>query len=144
MIMLVKLLLFAKLNKQNTFLDIKEELNKLTKEEHKLKLEEIELQQKLKTVNASISEYKAQIHQWKAKVILLLTYCKHFTYLASFQISQLKLHDIPEESLKELQTYSADDLAHSNKSQQVQNELYAAEEQLKTAKPNLKVVEVRN
>lgn len=53
------------------------------------------------------------------------------------------MHNIPEETTEGLKTYSEEDLCNDTELQRIQNELHVAEAQLKEAKPNLKIIEVK-
>lgn len=63
---------------QNAYVDIKKEVVELTKRAHKLESDKIELDETLKTFNNAINDCKAQIHQWKAKVIVCSVYFHFF------------------------------------------------------------------
>lgn len=55
-------------------------MSQLAKQEHKLKSDEIEVEEKLKNFASAIIECKSHIHQWKAKVKLLVFFANIFFY----------------------------------------------------------------
>lgn len=71
---------------QNDYADIKKAVAQLTKKAHKLESDKIEFDETLKTFNSAINDCKAQIHQWKAKVIVYSGFfvCFNYTFYLNF------------------------------------------------------------
>lgn len=102
---------------------MKKEVAELTKQENKLKSEKVDIDQKLKTIDGKINDFKGSIHSLEVK------------------ISHLKLQDIPDETAVELKKYTDDEIEDTNVAE-IEKELEAAETHLRIAKPNLNAIEV--
>ncbi|KAJ8970615.1 hypothetical protein NQ314_001150 [Rhamnusium bicolor] len=98
------------------------EVAELTKEENKLKSDKVDVDEKVKTCEHKLNEYKGAIHQLEVKM------------------TRLKLQDIPNESIEELKKFTHEELEQRN-IESVEKELQAAESHLKAAKPNLNAIQ---
>lgn len=107
------------------YTDIKKEVAELTKKENKLKSEKVDVDQKLKTLDGKINDYKGSIHSFEVKI-------KH-----------LKLQEIPDEAVTELKRYTREEIEEANVAE-IEKELETAETHLRVAKPNLNAIEVSN
>ncbi|KAK4886823.1 hypothetical protein RN001_003094 [Aquatica leii] len=103
-------------------LEFKEIVSKLSKKENQVKSDKIEVDQKCKVFDKSINEHKGQIHGFRSG------------------LAQLKLQDVPDQAPEELKTFTAEELKQKD-IQNLQRQLNFNEEQLRSAKPNLKAID---
>lgn len=97
-------------------LDIKKKIDKLKKEENKMKMEKVELDEKVKKIVGATRDIESNIARWKSK------------------IGQLTLQEIPDKELSPLTELSEEEL-RSKDTQHLELELHALEERLKASKP---------
>jgi structural maintenance of chromosome 4 len=108
-------------NEEGKYAELKQEVTALTGEEKKLLLKKVDVDQTFKTINEKLNECKATIHQWHAK------------------LTQLTLHEIPEEQ-EELKKFEPEELQSKN-TEVVELELQAAQNSIKNTKPNLNAIQ---
>ncbi|KAF5302895.1 hypothetical protein FQA39_LY02075 [Lamprigera yunnana] len=106
---------------EESCLEFKKSVTAFAKSENQIKSEKIEIDQKCKVFDKKINERKGEIHSFRAK------------------LTQLKLQEIPDQSMEELKTFMPEELKQKDV-QNLQRQLNYNEEQLKVVKPNLNAI----
>lgn len=108
---------------EENYSEIKDAIKMINEKENKLQLEKIDIDQKMQSLNKTVSNSTAAIHNWKMK------------------LSKLKLREIPDEEVETLKEYTVDELKEIDFNV-IQKELDQSEHLIQTQKPNLNAIEV--
>ncbi|XP_060526989.1 structural maintenance of chromosomes protein 4 [Cylas formicarius] len=109
-------------DKKKDYIEIHKEVDDIKKKENTLKSEKIDIDEKLKIHRKKLDDYNTSIKAWQAK------------------LGTLQLHDIPNETVPELEEFNPETIKEKN-AEDIEKELQAAENHLKTVKPNLNAIE---
>ncbi|XP_066249114.1 structural maintenance of chromosomes protein 4 [Euwallacea similis] len=108
--------------REQVFREARKAVEKITKEETKLRSEKIDVDDKLKVLEKKLAEHEGVINSFK------------------YKLSQLSLQEVPNIETEELEQYS-DEALNVSELERAEKEMQQADNFLKAAKPNLGAIQ---